>query len=116
MTNVARTVGPGDATRHTKDLPMFAKAPTLAWLLVALTCFMVGAYVGEVRRQADPPLAFPTIGVAVAVEVGFAPTSTPSPTPIPPFTPTPSPALDPDGEFLYPNPTTTGGTGKPRAH
>jgi hypothetical protein len=75
-----------------KERAMIAKAPVLAWLLTALTCFLVGALVGEGWSQAAPPQVLPTVGVVVTVEVAFAPTATPEPTVLPTLTPTPDPA------------------------
>jgi hypothetical protein len=72
---------------------MSRKAPTLAWLLTALACFVIGTLVGTGWGQADALPVFPTVGVVVTVEVGFAPTETPSPTPRPTSTSTPDPAL-----------------------
>ena len=53
--------------------PTFAKAPTLAWLLVALTCFLTGMAVVEGRHQTVLLPAVPTVGVVVTVEVAFRP-------------------------------------------
>jgi hypothetical protein len=71
---------------------MLHKAPILAWLLTALTCFLVGALVGTGWSQAAPLPVLPTGGVVVTVEVVFDATATPSPTPRPasPRTQTPT--------------------------
>lgn len=72
---------------------MIAKAPTLAWLLAALTCFLVGTFVGEAPGGTVPSVVVPTPAAAVAIAV--APTGTPSPrttfTPLPTLTPPPEP-------------------------
>ena len=88
---------------------MFRKAPTLAWLLAGLTCFLVGAFVGEGWSRAAPRPLLPTVGVVVTVEVAFQPTSTPEPTVRPegPRLPTPDP------EKVSPPPG-SGGTGTVR--
>lgn len=68
---------------------MFAKAPSLAWLLVALTCFLVGMAVADGGHQAT---ALPPAALAVTVEVVFPPTATPETARLHAVTPTPSPA------------------------
>jgi hypothetical protein len=60
---------------------VIGKAPAHAWILTGLTCFLVGALVGEGWRQAAPPLVLPTVGVVVTVEIAVEPTATPGPTP-----------------------------------
>jgi hypothetical protein len=67
---------------------MTTKAPTLAWLLVALTCFLVGMAITEGRRQVAAYPVLPPAGVVVTVEVIAPPTPTPATTP----TPEPAPA------------------------
>ena len=68
-----------------------AKAPTLAWLLTALTCFLAGIALAEGGPPAGgvapaaPPIESATVAVAAP------PTATPTSTPPP--TPTPSPAI-----------------------
>jgi hypothetical protein len=62
---------------------MFAKAPTLAWLLTALACFLAGMAVVEGRHQAVMLPVVPPVGVVVTVEVAYLPTPTPEPTPYP---------------------------------
>jgi hypothetical protein len=62
-------------------------APTLAWLLTALACFLAGLAAGEGPNQAVALPDVPPVGVVVTVEVVFQPTSTAEPTPLP--TPTP---------------------------
>lgn len=86
---------------------MHAKAPTLAWLLTALSCFLIGMAVVEGRHQTVAFPVVPPVGVVVTVEVAFRPTETPVPTPRPTWTPTPDP--------LVPTPTPgQGGTGNVR--
>ena len=86
---------------------MFAKAPTLAWLLIALSCFLIGMAVVEGRYQAVAFPVVPPVGVVVTVEVAYPATVTPEPTPRPTRTPTPDPAV--------PTPTPRpGGTGNVR--
>jgi len=67
---------------------MHAKAPTLAWLLTALTCLLTGLAVTETRRQ-ELEWPAPPAGVVVTIEDAF----TPTPTPIPEPTPLPTPTL-----------------------
>jgi hypothetical protein len=76
---------------------MTAKAPTLAWLLTALTSFLIGLALAEGRHQADALLAQAPVGVVVTVEVAFPPTATSAPTPSP--TPTSMPTLAPTGRY-----------------
>ncbi len=87
---------------------MFAKAPTIAWLLTVLVSFLLGALVATGWSQPTPPPAVAqSVGVVLTVEVVFRPTETPIPTPRPTRTPTPDPAV----------PTSTprpGGTGNVR--
>ena len=86
---------------------MFAKSPTLAWLLTSLACFLAGMVVVEGRYQAVTLPILPPVGVVVTVEVEFRPTPTPEPTRRPKQTPTPDP--------LTPTPTPgPGGTGNVR--
>ena len=50
---------------------MFAKAPTLAWLLTALTCLLAGMAVVEGRHQSvDLPAFAPVETFEVRVEDG----------------------------------------------
>jgi hypothetical protein len=70
---------------------MFTKAPTLAWLLTALACFLAGMAVVESRHQTIALPVVPPVGVVVTVEVAFAPTSTPEPAPAPTAAPTVEP-------------------------
>jgi hypothetical protein len=88
---------------------MTAKAPTLAWLLTALTCLLAGMAIVESRHQAVALPVLPPVGVVVTVEVAFEPTSTPEPTPRSTLTPTPLPT--PPGPTPTPRP---GGTGNVR--
>jgi hypothetical protein len=61
----------------------FAKAPTLAWLLASLACFLAGMAVVEARHQTVVlPVLTPVVVVAAA-EVALAPTATPEPAPSP---------------------------------
>lgn len=55
----------------------FAKAPTLAWLLTALACFLIGMTVVEGRHQTVTLPIVPPVGVVVTVEVAYPPTFTP---------------------------------------
>jgi hypothetical protein len=64
-------------------IPVFGKAPTLAWLLTALACFLAGMAVTEGRHQTGVPPAWPTVGVVVTVEVTFPPVVSEEPTPTP---------------------------------
>jgi hypothetical protein len=76
--------GRGDSatTRDREEKPaMTAKAPTLAWLLVALTCFLVGLAITEGRRQVAAFPVHPAAGGGVTVEVVPPPTAAPVPTP-----------------------------------
>ena len=57
----------------------FAKAPTLAWLLTALTCFVAGMALTEGRHQVAAPPLFPPVGVVVTIEVAAQPTAAPAP-------------------------------------
>ena len=57
----------------------FAKAPILAWLLTALTCFVAGMALTEGRRQVAAPPVFPPVGVVVTIEVAAQPTAAPTP-------------------------------------
>jgi hypothetical protein len=71
---------------------MFAKAPTLAWILTALACFLVGMLVNEGRRV---PLVValpeePAIGLVATGEV-----ARPTATPVVPPTATPASPCDP---------------------
>lgn len=68
---------------------MYAKAPTLVWLLTALTCFVSGMTVTEGRYQSVSLPRLEPVGVVVTVEVAYAPTPTPAPTALPTPTPTP---------------------------
>lgn len=68
---------------------MRTKAPTLAWLLTALTCFLAGMAVAEVRQQAAAPPVAVVATATVAVEL----TPTAEPTPL--LTPTPAPTPTP---------------------
>ncbi|HUG61158.1 MAG TPA: hypothetical protein VMP03_04895 [Methylomirabilota bacterium] len=61
----------------------FAKAPTLAWLLTALACFLIGMAVVEGRHQTIMLPVVPPVGVVVTVEVAYLPVLTPEPTPRP---------------------------------
>jgi hypothetical protein len=63
---------------------MFRKAPSLAWLLAALTCFLAGMAVVEGRHQTVVLPVLDPVGVVVTVEVAFSPTATPARTPPPP--------------------------------
>lgn len=94
---------------------MRAKAPTLAWLLAALTCFLAGMAVVEGRHQAVALPALPPVGVMVTVEVSFAPTATPEPTARPTLVPTIDPWAPLHLTPPAPAPTPgTGGTGNVR--
>jgi hypothetical protein len=74
-------------------MPVTAKAPTLAWLLTALTCLLVGMAIVESRHQVVALSVMPPVGVEVTVRVAFEPTATPEPTPRPTRTPTPDPMV-----------------------
>ena len=56
---------------------IFAKAPTLAWLLTALACFLSGMAVVEGRHQAVAMPDLAPAGVVVTVEVICLPGATP---------------------------------------
>jgi hypothetical protein len=56
---------------------MTQKAPTLAWLLAALTCFLAGMAVTEGRHQAVTLTVLDPGRIVVTVEVVDAPTATP---------------------------------------
>jgi hypothetical protein len=73
---------------------IFAKAPIMAWLLVALTCFLAGMAVVEGRHQAVALPVVPPVGVVVTVEVAYerTPTPEPTPSPTPPSVPFPTPS------------------------
>jgi hypothetical protein len=62
---------------------MFAKAPTLAWLLASLACFLAGMAVVEARHQTVVLPVFTPVVVAATAEVALASTATPEPTPSP---------------------------------
>ena len=71
-----------------------ARAPTLVWLLTALTCLLIGIAIGEGGSQAvglpaAPPGAAVTVAAAIASTPTAEPTPTQTPTPVPP-TPWPS--------------------------
>lgn len=70
-------------------IAMHAKAPTLTWLLTAVSCLMVGMTVTEVRNHASllpPPVGTrPPVGLVETAAVADAVT----PTPEPPSSPTP---------------------------
>ncbi len=86
-----------------------ARAPTLAWLLTALACFLSGMALSDGRDQPGAPLPAGPLGVIVTVSISFEPTHTPAPTPLPTLTPVPTPT--PPG----PPPTPReGGTGNVR--
>ena len=70
-----------------------AKAPTLAWLLTALTCLLTGMALTEARHQ---PAALPAVALVAVVETvetaeAPAPTSAPPPSPSPLFDVVPVP-------------------------
>ena len=79
---------------------MRSKAPTLAWLMTAVSCLMVGMAITEVRSYSSAPLALAPVGVVVTVEVADPPTLTPAPTPTPirgpgePLAPRPTPLVE----------------------
>ena len=81
---------------------MFAKAPTLAWLLAALGCFLAGMAVTEGRHQAVAVAPLPPVELVVTVEVAYLGpsalglTPTPTPAPIRDPCPSPAPACDPE--------------------
>ena len=83
---------------------MVAKAPTLAWLLTALTCFLAGLALAEGRYQAVALPEDTRPPVVVTVEVGFWPTATPQPTVHPTATPTSTPIPMPTGDAIGPRP------------
>ena len=92
---------------------MFARAPTLAWLLTSLACFLAGMAVVEGRHQAVARPVVPPVGVVVTVEVAYLPSATPEPTPRP--TGIPTAAQTPTPADVGPTPTPrTGGTGNIR--
>ena len=69
---------------------MFAKAPTLAWLLTALACFLAGMAVDEGRRQASALPARSATGVEVTYEIVSLPTATLVPPSAPTVAPSPT--------------------------
>ena len=77
-----------------------AKAPTLAWLLTAVSCLLVGMAITEVRSYSAAPLALAPVGAVVTVEAADPPTLTPAPTPTPirgpgePLAPRPTPLVE----------------------
>jgi len=96
---------------------MLAKAPTLAWLLTALSSFLIGMAVVEGRHQAVAFPVVPPVEVVVTIEVAHLPTETPEPTPRPTETPEPTarPTRTPTPDPLVPTPTPRpGGTGNVR--
>jgi hypothetical protein len=70
---------------------VFAKAPTLAWLLTALSCFLAGMAVEAGPRAAEgPPIFLPRAAVSGAATEPPVTTTTPSsaaPTAAPTATP-----------------------------
>lgn len=69
---------------------MFAKTPTIAWLLTALACLLAGLAVAEGRHESVALPARSPPGV-VTYEVVFRPTATLVPTPRPTIEPSPTP-------------------------
>jgi hypothetical protein len=69
---------------------MFVRAPTLAWVLTAVTCFLAGLLVTEARHEAVAPVA-PALNTVVTVEVDPFLTATPAPTLPPTAAATPTP-------------------------
>ena len=78
---------------------MRAKAPTLVWLLTALSCLLVGMTIVESRNQFVAPPVLSPIGVVESVEVAYQHTETPVPTPAPLLDPGESPASPPIPQF-----------------
>lgn len=77
---------------------MFVRAPTLAWMLTALACFLAGMAVDEGWRQAGALPAHPSAGVVVTYEVVYLGIATVAPTPRPTASAAPSPTpCDPSG-------------------
>ena len=66
------------------------KAPTLAWLLTALACFLAGMALTEGRYQAAARPALEPVVIVVTADVAFQPTATPELTPLPTLFPTPA--------------------------
>lgn len=81
---------------------MAAKAPTLAWLLAALTCLLAGMAIVESRHQTVALPVLDPVGVVITVEVAYPPTATSAPTPPP--TPTQPPYAYPDPPAYSPTP------------
>jgi hypothetical protein len=74
---------------------MFAKAPTVAWLLAALTCFLAGMAVVEGRHQTVVLPVVPPVGVVVTVEIAFRSVAEPQPA----TTATPGPTAKGEASF-----------------
>jgi redox-sensitive bicupin YhaK (pirin superfamily) len=62
---------------------MRAKAPTLVWLLTALSCLLVGMVIVESRHQSVAPPVLSSVSPVETVEAAFPPTATPEPIPTP---------------------------------
>lgn len=74
---------PGKGTQK-DSFTMFPKLQALAWPLLALSCLMVGAFLGEAQDQiSDRAPNFPPIGVAVEIQVNAEPTPVPTSTATP---------------------------------
>jgi quercetin dioxygenase-like cupin family protein len=62
---------------------MRAKAPTLVWLLTALSCLLVGMAIVESRQQFVAPPVLSSQGPVETTEAAVPPTATPEPIPSP---------------------------------
>jgi quercetin dioxygenase-like cupin family protein len=60
-----------------------AKAPTIAWLLTALTCLLAGMAIVESRHQAVALPVWAPVDARETAEVARLPTGIPAPTPTP---------------------------------
>ncbi len=88
------------ATREMATLTaMRAKAPTLVWLLTALSCLLIGMTIVESRDLFVAPPVLSPIGVVETVEVAYQHTETPVPTPTPLLDPGEAPASPPNPQF-----------------
>ncbi len=78
---------------------MRAKAPTLVWLLTALSCLLVGMAIVESRHQFVAPPVLTSVGPVETVEAAFPPTATPEPIPTPILGVEETPASPPNIQF-----------------
>jgi hypothetical protein len=87
---------------------MFAKAPTIAWLLTALSCFVIGMAVVEAGHQAaalpSPQDDRAPVEVVVTVEVAYQTPPSAAPTAEPPA---------PTVSVPFPTPPTLGARSTP---